>query len=288
MKRYGIIGWPIKHSLSPDMHNAAFKKLGIDAVYEKFPVEPENLEDFLLNRKDILGFNVTIPHKIRAKEILDKKSATDPSASHDVSFSGAVNTVKRVGDKIEYLNTDVSGFRASLENDLGFKISEYQESNIFVLGCGGAARAVITSLLQYSTVKKIYVNDINEKAMDLTKKHFSNQQKLKFIKINEIENIIKGSQLLINTTPVGMKQGDGSPVDKRLLRKELYVYDVIYNIETQLVKDARLIGAEAITGEGMLAWQGALAFDHWIDECEAPAAVIGIMKEALASALNKK
>ena len=71
MDTYGIIGWPVKHSLSPAMHNAAFKALGIDAEYRKFEVKPTELEDFLLNRKDVLGFNVTVPYKVRAKQILD-------------------------------------------------------------------------------------------------------------------------------------------------------------------------------------------------------------------------
>lgn len=297
MDIYGIIGWPVEHSLSPAMHNAAFKKLGIDAEYRKFEVRPEGLEDFLINRKDVKGFNVTVPHKVKAKEILEKRFPCDPKDPYDldVVLSGAVNTVKRVGDKIEYFNTDVSGFSASLEMDLGFKTSEHKRSNIFILGCGGAARAVIASFLQEPPGGNIYVYDINEKAMDSAKKHFSSnrikkfisERELSFISKREIEEKINDSELLVNASPVGMNEGDPSPVDKRLLRKDLYVYDVVYNRETQLVKDARSEKAEAITGEGMLAWQGALAFSCWIDGCKA-VDVIDLMKKELKSYLEKK
>ena len=285
MDIYGVIGYPIKHSLSPAMQKAAFKKLGIDADYRLFEVRPEELENFLLNRKDVKGFNVTIPHKVRAKEILEKRfpyNISDPY-SLTVVLSGAVNTVKRVGDKIEYLNTDVSGFSYSIEKDLGFKTSEHKKSSVLILGCGGAARAVMTDLQASSGVSRIYAYDIDKGTAGAVQKSFS---KLMVISQEEIEAKIRESKLLVNTTPVGMKEGDPSPIKKNLLREGLYVYDVVYNRETQLVKDAKSQGSKAVNGEGMLAAQGAFACSCWTG-CK-PVDVIDVMRKELDNALGKK
>ena len=310
MNIYGIIGYPVGHSLSPEMHNAAFKKpgIGIDAEYRKFEVKPEELEDFLLKdieikdtegnpvrSKQIVGFNITVPHKVRAKEILEKEFPC--SNIHDpyfrtVMLTGAVNTVKRVVDKVEYLNTDVSGFMASLNNDLGFK--KTIGKSVLVIGCGGASRAVVAFLSDPgNNINKIYLYDISKEAVDSTQKHLSKvlpdwSRKIEFINEKEIPIKIETCQLLVNATPVGMKEGDPSPIDKKLLRKDLYVYDVVYNRQTQLVKDAKSLEAKAVTGEGMLVWQGALAFFCWIDRCKKAADVIDVMREALDNALKKK
>ncbi len=281
MKIYGVIGYPVKHSLSPDMHNAAFKSFGIDAEYRKFEVRPEDLEDFLLNRKDVTGFNITIPHKIRAKQILSKKS----DIPEDVKLTGAINTVKREKDSIICLNTDISGFGHSLENDLLFQNT--MGKAVLIIGCGGAARAVIAYLLTPGNfITKIYVYDIDSTVIESSKKHFSMYKKIEFLSSEEdIKSKIGKCHLCVNTSPVGMKEGDPSPVKKGLLRKELYVYDVVYNRETQLVKDARETGCKAVTGEGMLANQGAFSFSCWTGyDVER---VIGIMKEALLKKLNR-
>ena len=296
MDIYGIIGDPVEHSLSPVMHKAAFKKQGIDAEYRKIRVERNQLEDFFNNKpieytkgkfikiEELSGFNITIPHKVKAKEILEKKFPNASSGS-DVALSGAVNTVKRVGDKLEYTNTDVSGFGGSLDKDLKFVKSEREGSSVFILGCGGAARAIIADL-EKSVVHKIYVYDIDKDAVDSAEKHFSRPRKIEFISKDEIGDRIKDSKLLVNATPVGMKEGDPSPVDKKLLREarevvneDLYVYDVVYNRETQLVKDAKSVGAQAVIGDGMLAWQGALAFNCWTGKKAAD--VIGVMRKVL-------
>ncbi|MDP8230679.1 MAG: shikimate dehydrogenase [Candidatus Gorgyraea atricola] len=300
MDTYGIIGYPVKHSLSPAMHNAAFKKLGIDAEYRKFEVKPTELEGFLLGNisvKDtdgnpihagqVKGFNITIPHKVKAKEILEKKFP-NASSDSDIALSGAVNTVKRVGDKLEYRNTDVSGFGESLDKDLKFGASERKGSSVFILGCGGVARAIIADL-ENSHVRKIYVYDIDKNAVDSAENHFSGLSgKLEFVRQQkEINNKIKDCKLLVNATPIGMEQDDESPIDKKLLHKDLYVYDVVYNRQTQLVKDAFASGAKAVTGEGMLAWQGVLAFFCWIDRCKPVDDVIGVMRQALDNALER-
>ncbi|MFH1854469.1 MAG: shikimate dehydrogenase [Candidatus Omnitrophota bacterium] len=289
MDRYGVIGWPIEHSLSPAMQNAAFNALGIEAKYEKIPIEPRLLEDFLLNNKEYKGFNITVPHKVKAREILQKKFNTAKTLSypHYDKLSGAVNTVKRSGGDLEYCNTDPIGFRHSLEEDLGFKTTG---KNVIVIGCGGAGRAIVSDLSDSAhRIRKIYLYDIDREAVDSMQRHLSDvlpdwNKGIEFIRESEISGKIEICQLLINTSPVGMREGDPSPIDRRLLRRDLYIYDVVYNRETQLVRDAISAGAPAVTGKGMLAAQGAFAFSFWTG-CK-PADVIGTMKDALSKALT--
>ncbi len=298
MDIYGVIGWPIKHSLSPAMHNAAFKKLSINnAEYKKFEVKPEDLEDFLLKRKEVKGFNITIPHKVKAGEILEQRFPLDKDVTipeqflYYVKLSGAINTVKRVGEKIEYYNTDATGFAHSLEQDLKFNV-EYK--NVFLFGCGGAGRAVISALSwRGASVTKIYVYDINRKAVSSAEKHFFNlakigdylREKIEFISEDKISEKIKECQLLVNASSIGMKEGDGSIIDKKLLRKDLFIYDLVYNRETELVNDARTKGARAENGIGMLAAQGAFSFSLWTG---VPASkVVETMRQALKFTLQQ-
>ena len=279
MDTYGVIGWPIKHSLSPAMHNAAFKALGIEAKYEKFEVKPEDLEDFLLNRKDVKGFNITVPHKVRAKEILERNKNT--KGQYYVDLCGAVNTVKRVKNDLEYANTDVLGFLTSLKEDLKFS---YAAKNIILIGCGGAGRAVIAGLTYGDkTCKKIYVYDNNVDAIKSVEKLFSRlKDRLEVISDAKISALIKSCQLLVNASPLGMKQGDTPVIDKELLHKDLSIYDVVYNRETELLKESKSLGLHAVGGLGMLLYQGVHAFEFWTGK-QAP---VDVMREALDKAIK--
>lgn len=307
-KIYGLIGYPVKHSFSPAMHNAAFKhlkdqgKINYEAEYRLFEVPPERLEDFLLKPDkifedtegnsiragDVLGFNITIPHKVKAKEILVTNFPESglEKILKQVYMSGAVNTVKRYKDQPpEYTNTDVRGFYHSLKNDLGF---ETKNKNVFLIGCGGVGRAVITALtFLASSINNIYIYDSNDETVKSTQKHFgkfSFQTKLEFIAFEQIPEAISSCQLLVNCSPLGMKETDPPVIDKSLLRnKNLYVYDVVYNRQTQLVKDALSLGLKAKNGEGMLLYQGVLAFEIWIGK-RAP---VRVMRRALEEAINK-
>ena len=308
-KIYGLIGYPVKHSLSPKMHNAAFKnlkeqgKIDYDAEYRLFEVPPERLEEFLLdpNAKfediegnsfpagDVLGFNITIPHKVKAREILEREFPFDKNAymmSEDlyyVKLSGAVNTVKREGNK--YYNTDARGFLDSLKANWGF---ETKDKNVLLIGCGGAGRAIIAVLSwKQAQIKKIYIYDISKEAMKSAEEHFRPfdfvKDKLEFIAAEQISDRIKKSDLLVNASPIGMKEGDGSVVDKNLLHEDLYAYDVVYNRETQLIKDAKSLGLHFKDGLGMLLHQGAAAFEFWTGQ-EAP---VEIMRKALEEELAR-
>ena len=289
MDIYGVIGWPIEHSLSPVMHNAAFEESGIDAEYRKFPVKPEGLEYFLLNRKDVVGFNITVPHKIKAKEMLydAADSFNTENELHYVELCGAVNTVKRDGDELRYANTDVMGFLTSLEKDLKFN---HTNKNILLLGCGGAGRAVIAGLgYGNASSRKIYIYDNNDNVMKSAEDFFSQfsylKDKLEFISNKKIHEVIKNCQLLVNASSMGMEEkGDTSLIDKELLHKGLSVFDLVYNRETRLIKDARSLGLSVIGGLGMLLYQGAHAFEFWTER----SAPVEVMREALLKAISCK
>jgi len=279
-KIYGIIGHPVKHSLSPAMQNAAFRASGIDAEYRTFDVAPHELEDFLgsLDKEQISGINVTIPHKIGAKDYIARHGVLDENAKR----LGAVNTIKVTGSKPEGFNTDGPGFYRSLVEELKF---EPEGKTILILGAGGAATAVTMYL--GNGPKEIFIYDVDGKRCEDLKAHYSGYygvERLHIVK-GSLERAIEGADLLINATPVGMKEGDPSPVDKDLLHTGLYVYDLVYNRKTTaLVAEATKAKLHALTGTGMLLYQGAIAFEIWTGK-KAP---VGVMRRALREELSKQ
>jgi len=294
---YGLLGFPVKHSLSPAMHNAAFKESGIDAEYCLFEVKPFELKKFLFepeavfndnfNRPvksaDVTGFNVTIPHKVAAKEMLDARFGIyQTEGQHYVKLAGAINTVRRDKQGIQYRNTDVPGFLLSLREDLHF---DCKGKNVLLLGCGGAGRAIIAGLTSpEGGAKKIYVHENDEMTIAAARDYFSPLSgMLYFIGRDSLESAAADSALLVNATPIGMHDGDSAAIDKNFLHKGLSVYDVVYNKETQLVKDAREKNAAACGGLGMLLYQGVIAWEFWTGK-KAP---VKIMRDALVDALAK-
>ncbi len=277
-KLYGIIGYPIKHTLSPEMHNAAFKALGIDAEYKPFEVRPENLGEGIkdLVASGVSGFNVTIPHKVSCMKFLNK---IDDYAN----FIGAVNTVN-VGipgteSFLSGYNTDGPGFLCSLKEDLKF---EPRDKNIFIIGAGGAARAVFFTLAKAGAKSITVVDKIKDNAIDLAKRYslLCSTAWVRYDK--DWTPYVADSNLLINASPVGMKEADPALIDEKLLYKNLAVFDLVYNRETRLVKTAKVKGLNACNGLGMLLYQGVLAFEIWTGK-KAP---VTVMKEALVASLQ--
>lgn len=280
--KYGIIGHPVKHSLSPAMQNAAFRELGMDAEYLLYDVEPEKLENFLkaAASRQISGLNITIPHKIKAKEYLERKGSLDVNAER----LGAVNTIKIAEDGIlRGYNTDGPGFYRSLVEDLKF---EPEGKKILVLGAGGASHAVIMYL--GNSPRKIFVSDIDKSKTDALKKHYAeyfDAARLEIVGSKEIKAALKESELLVNATPIGMNESDPLPIDATLLHPFLSVYDLVYNRpSTELVRCANALKLRAVTGLGMLLYQGAIAFEIWTG-ARAP---INVMRKALKDALKKE
>jgi shikimate dehydrogenase len=289
-KIYGLIGYPVKHSFSAAMHNAAFAHLGVKGIYTLFEIKPDDLSAFLLDRTDLAGFNITIPHKVAAKKILEQNFKNSFQSADEYSeLIGAINTVGRNEDgSIWWTNTDAPGFVKALKNDLGFEKTADKDALVF--GCGGAGRAVISGLASDDggLVRNIYVYEISAQSKQTVSAHYADfpkvRNKLKFISEPEIAEKIKECSILVNTTPIGMKVENDQLIDPKLLHDNLAVYDLVYNRETRLVKQAKEKGLKTSGGLGMLLYQGVLGFNYWAGRNIAP---VDIMRQALEGELEK-
>lgn len=270
-KIYGLIGYPVKHSLSPAMHNAAFSHLNINAKYELFEVKPEGLEGFLhsLGDRNISGLNVTVPHKEKVMPFLN-------NLSEQARLIGAVNTIKVSDNKLDGFNTDGEGFFKHLTQDLKFNP---EGKIIAIIGAGGAAKAVCVYLSKQKP-KAISIYDINKEKLSALAGHLKSNFKDANIKaVNSIEELDIGNcDLLVNATPIGMKETDPILVNEKFIHPDLLVYDLIYNpSQTKLLKLAEGKGAKISNGLGMLLYQGIAAFEIWTGQ-KAP---VEIMRRAL-------
>ncbi len=278
-KVFCVIGDPIEHSLSPIMHNAAFKHLKIDAVYVAFNVKENMLEDAVKGMRSfgICGMNVTMPHKTAIIKYLDE---SDPVAR----FVGAVNTVLNAYGKLLGFNTDgVGALRALEENGVKTK-----GKRILLLGAGGAGRAIAFQLAQEADELVILNRDVNKARLlaDTLRRKFNKNVVGDSLLPSTLKDWIKDVDVLINATSVGMHpHQDETPVDKSLLRPELAVMDIVYNpVETRLLKDAKSVGAQVIYGTEMLVFQGAVSFEIWFNR-PAP---VNVMREAIIEKLKAR
>ncbi len=279
LKIFGLIGYPVKHSFSPAMHNAAFQFRHINAEYKLFEKKPEELKTFLhsLSEQNIYGLNVTVPYKEKVLKFLDYLSI-------DAKAIGAVNTIVREDNKLKGFNTDIDGFLYDLVNRNRFGVSN---KRVALLGAGGAARAVSYALVK-SRAKGITVFDIDKnKSEGVAAMIRDLSPKFKIYVVNSIEELdIPNKDVLINATPVGLNDTDPCLVSEGTLHKGLFVYDLIYNPpETKLLALAKKIGARTSNGLGMLYCQGARAFQHFTGVRFN--AVMGIMRQALQEELDK-
>lgn len=274
-KLYGLIGWPVGHTFSPFMHDAAFRDLKINAVYIPLPVKEENFKEALkgLCALGFKGINVTIPYK---EKVIPYLSEIDSSAS----LIGAVNTVIIKDGKFFGYNTDWMGVLSSLKNDAGFDI---KGKKVFIFGAGGAAKAVVFALL-HARADNVYVTDIAvKKARNLVSqanKNFKNK-KVEFLpSVDQIkvQEKIKEADLVVNATGVGMRAGDSALVKPRWIRKEQLAYDLIYNPPlTNFLRAYKQKGAGVLNGEGLLLYQGVKAFELFTSKT----APVQVMKKAL-------
>lgn len=257
----GLIGWPIEHSLSPAMHNAAFAQLGLNWAYVPLPVHPDNVQDALkgLAALNFKGVNVTVPHKQAVIRYLDELSDA-------ARITGAVNTIHIKDGKFYGYNTDAIGFLNSLIEagctPKGLRVA--------VLGAGGAARAVAYALARAEAASIAVLNRTAERAAflvdDLTepfpdsKLHFA---PLTSAALDKLKNEV---DLVVNTTSVGMSPHTGQspwPDDVPIPNQTTFC-DLVYNpLETLFLARARAAGVPIIDGLGMLIHQGAYAFKTW-------------------------
>lgn len=258
---YGIIGYPVKHSLSPVMHNAAFQALEVDATYKLFPLAENELDDFFQKLREktspVFGLNVTVPYKEKILPYLDTLA---PLAQR----IGAVNTIVINKErKLTGYNTDAPGFLAHL-SELKFNL---HDKRITILGAGGSARAILVALcLIPERPQSIRLYNRTSSRTDELLKSIGSRVDVSIVEpVSSIDDLnIELADLLINTTSLGMKEGDPCVVDEHLLHSNILVYDLIYNPkETVLLKMAKAKEAQIANGLGMLFYQGVLAFQHW-------------------------
>lgn len=257
-KLIGLLGYPLSQSLSPVMHNTAFKKLNLNNIYIPIEVEPENLETVVkgISKMNFEGFNITKPYKI---DIIKYLNEIDEYAS----LIGAVNTVKISNGILKGYNTDGTGFLKSFEEGTKTKI---EGKNVFILGSGGAARAIAITIALNKADKIYMCNRTYEKAASLAAdvKRIGNCAAIP-MEYEDMKKAINESHILINTTNVGMFPNiDVSPLNSELLNENLVVCDIVYNpMKTKLLKDAVEKGCKIVPGLGMFVYQGAEAFKIW-------------------------
>lgn len=257
----GLIGYPLSHSLSPQIHTDALKSCDLQGDYSLFPILPEDkqgLQDLLtrLRTGELHGLNVTIPHKQNVIEFLDELTPTAKSI-------GAVNTIYLKDSKLIGDNTDAAGFLADLRKVVNTKTSKHVYKDALVLGAGGSARAVVYALLNDGWKVTIAARRL-EQAQELADS-FPNYQLL-ITNYANLQSLVSNLSLLVNTTPLGMTPTiDQSPLPENLsLPSNAFIYDLVYNPrETKLVREARQQGLHAATGLGMLIEQAALSFEIW-------------------------
>ncbi|HET7027904.1 MAG TPA: shikimate dehydrogenase [Candidatus Limnocylindrales bacterium] len=273
-KRVVLIGHPVAHSLSGAMQQAAFDALGVDATYELWDRTPAALPEAVsqIRSDDILGANVTIPHKERVVPLVDRQT-------EEAHATGAVNTITREAKRLVGHNTDVPGFRVALDALVG---RQKMPRHAVVLGAGGGARAVVYGLIAEGFQRVIVFNRHLHRAEGLVR-HFGRtaaHMELRAMPWHDsiIEAELAKTKLLVNASAIGLAS-DESPIPGEIIPPDLLVLDLIYR-QTRLLRDAASAGCTVADGGLMLLHQGAAAFTLWTGQ-PAP---LDVMQAALDSA----
>jgi shikimate dehydrogenase len=257
MIKASVIGWPISHSRSPLIHGYWLKQLGIDGVYEKHAVAPDDLGSFIPTLRDgqHVGTNVTLPHKETALAHVDEPDDR-------VRRIGALNTIWRENGKLRATSTDGPGFLANLKQTLpGFLP---QDQPVTILGAGGSARAIIDELLRQGIDRIHVVNRTNSRAENLAQ-HFGPH--VKATNQNEVAKALHHSGLLINTTSAGLADQSEISLPWASLKPDAVVADIIYTpLITPFLQAAKTHGHPVVPGLGMLLHQAVVGFEKWFGQ----------------------
>ncbi|MBI4822766.1 MAG: shikimate dehydrogenase [Nitrospirae bacterium] len=249
-KVIALLGYPVTHSLSPLMHNTAFEHLGLDYCYVTFSVKPEMLKDAVeaIRTLNMTGVNVTVPHKENVIPFLDK-------LDKEALAIGAVNTIVNKDGRLIGYNTDGKGFMKSL-SEQGIKT---KTKTVLILGAGGASKAISYYLTEKA--KGLYIYDID---IGKAEKLIGDLQRLGKTNVFFMDSPrnISDMDIIVNATPLGLKDSDPIPLDISLIRPSHIIGDLIYK-ETPLLKKAGRKGCRTFNGLGMLLWQGVFAFELW-------------------------
>jgi len=259
-EKVGLLGYPVSHSFSPPMHNAAFSFFKMNYVYTAFNVNPANIKDAVrgLSALGFIGVNVTVPHKEAVIPFID-------ILSEEARTIGAVNTIKIVDGRYEGYNTDAYGFSAAIKKAFSTKLSG---KKIFVIGAGGGAKAVVTRCAVEGAQKVVVTDIAPEKAKDLIL-HISDNLDdacAQYVKAGseEMKEALSEANIVVNATPLGMKKDDPLPVDASLFKKGQKVFDLIYNpLKTKLMTEGEKRGCIVSNGLMMLLYQGMKSFEIW-------------------------
>lgn len=274
-KIYAVIGCPVSHSLSPVMHNAALKALGLDAEYIAVLVPKEELEAFTLDaRKNLAGFNITVPHKNAVIPFLDE-------ISRDAKLSGSVNTVTVSDGKLSGTSTDGYGLEAALAESFRYVI---RDNSVTFIGCGGVVKALTFHFALHGIRKIHLLNRTLETAEKLaaTLKEEFPLLSVATASISDDEKVgtfLNDSRLAVQCTSLGLKPEDPSPIRPELLPRDIFFYDTIYK-RTKLYAYAEEHGIPTASGLSMLLHQGAKSLSIWTG-LEAP---VEVMRKALLDA----
>lgn len=269
-ERVGLLGWPVTHSVSPAMHNAAFRTLGLDWHYDLLPIPPDRFGEEVarLLTAGYRGFNVTIPHKAAALNLPQVKTVTPAARA-----IGAVNTLSvRPDGALHADNTDWRGFA----DDLCAHGVTVRGATCLVLGTGGSARAVVYALARRGAARIVLISRSGAEGRSLAGWPIAGY--------DDLGMLAPAADLIVNCTPVGMfPRADESPWPEGTpFPARATLYDLVYNPPvTALMRRAEAAGARVIGGLGMLVRQGALAFEQWV----GIAPPLAIMTEAAQAAL---
>jgi len=252
-----VIGWPVKHSRSPVIHRFWLKELGIDGDYVLHPVEPEKIAAFLADfaNSGFVGGNVTVPHKEVAFAAVHRRDA-------NAEATGALNTLWLADGKLVGANSDVTGFLASLDQDLpGW---DQKPGAAVVLGAGGAARGIVWALISRGYGPVYVVNRDPARPRALARQF---GEKVKPARWADVPSLLPLARILVNTTTLGMAGQPPLNVDLAPLLKDAVVNDIVYvPMETELIAAARARRLRVSGGLGMLLHQAVVGFEHWFGQ----------------------
>lgn len=261
--KLAVIGWPIKHSASPQMHQAALDQAGIDLQYIRAEVAPGEVARCfeIMQNLGFLGCNVTVPHKIKAMQLCDERS-------DDAICLGATNTIKFESGKRYGHNTDGPGLARAIEEDFGKNLSELK---VLILGAGGGAgRAIATQCARLGSpslyLSNRTVSKVETLAENLTKGYGATNTHAIDNSSEALMQAASNVNLIINSTSLGLKPEDPLPLPIEALDSKPMVYDAIYNpAVTPLLAAAQEKQCATANGLSMLLHQGALAFEYWLN-----------------------
>tara|TARA_B100001750_G_scaffold47713_1_gene35893 strand:+ start:7661 stop:8482 length:822 start_codon:yes stop_codon:yes gene_type:complete len=257
LKTFAVIGDPIDHSLSPTIHNAAYRHLDLECTYIAYKIPKTELETGIQSLKaiKISGFNVTVPHKIEIMKLLD-------DVDESCKLVGAANTVVNDNDSLRGYNTDMDGFLEPIKN----REIPIRESNVLLLGAGGASRAIVAGFSKEHAKKITIINRTITNASTLVE--FAKDLGLEStaVSIEDSDKLNEDYDFIVNASSLGLKN-EPNVIPKKLMNSETVVYDIVYKpVNTELIKEAKKQNSQIIYGYEMLLGQATRSFEIWLEQ----------------------